>query len=166
MGAYVNGTRAVIIGFDKGDEGWPIVKTYHNKKMIVYPEEWKYEDNDTVRATISQVPLRLAWAITIHKSQGMTLDAAEMDLGDTFEPGMGYVALSRVRSLHGLKLMNLNEMALRVHPKILQHDKNFKEHSKVISEYLQSLSQKQIASIHKKTLKRFGVKVGGGKVII
>ena len=50
-----------------------------------------------------------------------------MDLGDTFEPGMGYVALSRVRRLSGLKIMNLNEMALKVHPLILQKDKVFKE---------------------------------------
>ena len=89
-GRYVNGTRSIVVGFDKSD-GWPIVKTYDNRNMIVSPEEWKYEDNGIVRATITQVPLRLAWAITIHKSQGMTLDAAEIDLGDAFVPGMGYV---------------------------------------------------------------------------
>lgn len=124
-GRYVNGTRCVVIGFDKSNHGWPIVKTYDNLTIVAYPEDWKYEDNGTIHATINQVPLRLAWAITIHKSQGMTLDAAEIDLGDAFEPGMGYVALSRVRSLNGLKLINLNEMALKVHPKILEHDKIF-----------------------------------------
>lgn len=124
-GRYVNGTRCVVIGFDRSNHGWPIVKTYDNLTIVAYPEDWKYEDNGIVHATINQVPLRLAWAITIHKSQGMTLDAAEIDLGDAFEPGMGYVALSRVRSLNGLKLINLNEMALTVHPKILEHDKIF-----------------------------------------
>jgi ATP-dependent DNA helicase PIF1 len=156
-GRYVNGTRSVVVGFDKSDESWPIVKTYNNETITAYPEEWKYEDNGIVHATITQVPLRLAWAITIHKSQGMTLDAAEIDLGDAFEPGMGYVALSRVRSLTGLKLMNLNEMALKVHPKILQHDKVFKASSAAIVKYLQTLSEKEKTQCHRKTLiERFG----------
>jgi len=152
LGKYVNGTRSVVIDFDKSNEGWPIVKTYDNKTITVYPEEWKYEDDGVVRATIMQVPLRLAWAITIHKSQGMTLDAAEIDLGDAFEPGMGYVALSRVRSLNGLKLMNLNEMALKVHPKILQQDKIFQDNSAAIVDYLQGLSKNKKEAHHKKTL--------------
>src|SRR3990167_10238125 len=154
-GQYVNGTRCVVDSFDK-DEGWPVVKTFSNEIIIARPESWNYEENGIVRATITQVPLRLAWAITIHKSQGMTLDAAEIDLGDAFEPGMGYVALSRVRSLHGLKLMNLNEMALTVHSKILQHDKIFKENSDSSSQYLQTLSVSELALFHRETLiKRF-----------
>jgi len=153
---YVNGTRSIVIGFDK-NEGWPIVKTYDNKIIIAYPEEWKYEDSGVVRATITQVPLRLAWAITIHKSQGMTLDAAEIDLGDAFEPGMGYVALSRVRSLSGLKLMNLNEMALKVHSKVLQHDQVFKDNSAALVKYLQTLSEKEKIEFQRETLiERFG----------
>ena len=157
LGKYVNGTRCVVVGFDKSPEGWPIVKTYDNETFVAYPEEWKYEDNGIVRAIITQVPLRLAWAITIHKSQGMTLDAAEIDLGDAFEPGMGYVALSRVRSLNGLKLMNLNEMALKVHPKILQHDRIFKECSANNVQELQDLSENEMTQCHKKTLvDRFG----------
>jgi ATP-dependent exoDNAse (exonuclease V) alpha subunit len=155
-GKYVNGTRGVVIGFDR-EEGWPLVKTYGNRIIVTYPEEWKYEDNGIVRATLTQVPLRLAWAITIHKSQGMTLDAAEMDLGDVFEPGMGYVALSRVRSLNGLKLMNLNELALKVHPKIFQHDKIFRDNSDVLVKYLRTLSEKEKEQYQRKTLiERFG----------
>lgn len=162
-GRYVNGTRSIVVGFDE-EEGWPIVKTYSNKTIIVLPEEWKYEDNGKVRATITQIPLRLAWAITIHKSQGMTLDAAEIDLGDAFEPGMGYVALSRVRRLTGLKLMNLNEMALKVHPKILQHDQIFKDNSMAAVKYLHTLSEKEIELCQRETLlKRFA---GGGKTKI
>ncbi len=148
---YVNGTQGIVVGFDK-EEGWPIVKTYSNKMIIASPEDWKYEDNGVVRATITQIPLRLAWAITIHKSQGMTLDAAEIDLGDAFEPGMGYVALSRVRSLTGLKLMNLNEMALKVHPKVLQHDPIFKDNSQTLVEYVQALSEKEIEQCQRETL--------------
>lgn len=157
LGSYVNGTRSVVVGFDKSGAEWPVVKTYDNRTITAYPEEWKYEDNGIVRAIITQVPLRLAWAITIHKSQGMTLDAAEVDLGDAFEPGMGYVALSRVRSLQGLKLMNLNEMALKVHPKILQHDKIFKQCSAAVIQDLQSLSADEMTQCIKKTLiGRFG----------
>lgn len=155
-GRYVNGTRGVVVGFDKS-EGWPIVKTNHNEIIVAAPEEWKYEENGIVRAIIKQVPLRLAWAITVHKSQGMTLDAAEVDLGDAFEPGMGYVALSRVRSLNGLKLMNLNEMALRVHPRILEQDQDFKTCSATALHYLQSLSEQEIIQHQIKTLsERFG----------
>lgn len=151
-GRYVNGTRCVVVAFDK-KEGWPIVKTHDNAIIIACPEEWKYEENGIVRATLMQVPLRLAWAITIHKSQGMTLDAAEIDLGDAFEPGMGYVALSRVRSLNGLKLMNLNEVALTVHPKILQQDTAFKDDSASHVNYLKTLSEKEIVEHHQHTLK-------------
>lgn len=173
-GRYVNGTRSIVVGFDKR-EGWPVVKTYDNEMMVAYPEEWKYEERGVVRATIRQVPLRLAWAMTIHKSQGMTLDAAEIDLGDAFEPGMGYVALSRVRSLSGLKLINLNEMALKVHPKILQQDQVFKDNSAGFVTYLHTLSEKEIAQCQKNTvIERFrgratkitgktSTKVGGKK---
>lgn len=152
LGEYVNGTRSVVVGFAENGPGWPVVKTYDERTITVFPEEWKYEENGMLRAVISQVPLRLAWAITIHKSQGMTLDAAEIDLGDAFEPGMGYVALSRVRSLNGLKLMNLNEMALRVHPKILQYDRALKENSAAFAEYLQNLSENEIAQCQRATL--------------
>jgi len=137
-GSFVNGTRGVVTGFDS-DEGWPIVRTFDNDVITVCPEDWQLEDNGIIRATLSQVPLRLAWAITIHKSQGMSLDAAEIDLGDAFEPGMGYVALSRVRSLNGLKLMNLNEIALQVHPAVLARDATFKQQSLLARQYLQQL---------------------------
>ena len=150
-GQYVNGTRCVVDSFDK-DEGWPVVKTFSNEIIIARPESWNYEENGIVRATITQVPLRLAWAITIHKSQGMTLDAAEIDLGDAFEPGMGYVALSRVRSLHGLKLLNLNEMALKINPKILQQDTFFKNDSEIHVDYLKTLSETEKNECQKKIL--------------
>jgi len=156
-GKYVNGTRGIVVGFDKSSKDYPIVKTYDNRSIIAHPEEWKYEEGGIVRATITQVPLRLAWAITIHKSQGMTLDAAEIDLSDAFEPGMGYVALSRVRSLNGLKLMGLNEIALKVHPQILQQDKIFKDSANVLIKYLQTLSEKEKGQSQRETLiDRFG----------
>ena len=159
-GRYVNGTRCVVVGFDKSEASLPIVKTYDNTTILVRPEEWKYEEEGMVSATITQIPLRLAWAITIHKSQGMTLDAAEIDLGDAFEPGMGYVALSRVRSLMGLKLMNLNEMALKVHPKILQHNAVFKEKSELLVSSLKCQTLRDIRVSQREILKkRFGGRV-------
>ncbi len=151
-GEFVNGTRGVVTGFDKSTT-WPIVKTFDGKSIVAYPEEWKFEDGGKVQAVISQIPLRLAWAITIHKSQGMTLDAVEIDLGDAFEPGMGYVALSRVRKLSGLKLMNLNDMALRVHPYILEHDETFRQHSHANVKYLQKLSEDDMTRMHQEALK-------------
>lgn len=152
QGRYFNGTRCVVVGFEKSADAWPIVKTYDNKLITASAEDWQLEDNGIVRASLTQVPLRLAWALTIHKSQGMTLDAAEIDLGDAFEPGMGYVALSRIRSLNGLKLMNLNEMALKVHPKILLQDHVFKDNSAALVAYLNNLSEEEKTKLQQKTL--------------
>ena len=120
-GRYVNGTLGKIVGFD--EDGFPVVRTLRGDQIVARPQSWTIEEEGKVRAEIIQVPLRLAWAITIHKSQGMTLDAAEMDLSKCFVEGMGYVALSRVRGFAGLKLMGLNEMALRVNEEILELDK-------------------------------------------
>lgn len=164
-GKYMNGTRGVVVGFQSNHEGWPIVKTYDNQTISVPPDTWQFEDHGVIRATLIQVPLRLAWAITIHKSQGMTLDAAEIDLGDAFEPGMGYVALSRVRSLNGLKLMNLNEMALTVHPKVLHYDEILKQRSTSIVNSINTLSDEEKTTQHNQVLTdRFaGSKISSGK---
>ncbi len=145
-GAYANGTRGIVHKFvcdETEQESWPVIKTMDKRYITAYPEDWKYEEDGMIRATITQIPLRLAWAITVHKSQGMTLDAAEVDLGDAFEPGMGYVALSRVRSLNGLKLMNLNAMALQVHPKVLQQDQIFQQSSQTAKQALRKLESTQ-----------------------
>jgi hypothetical protein len=121
---YVNGTLGTVIRFDS-DTGFPIVRTKKGVDIVASPESWVLEDNDKVVAEITQLPLRLAWAITIHKSQGMSLDTAEVDLSKSFEPGMGYVALSRIRSLAGLRLLGLNEIALKVHPQVSAIDQLF-----------------------------------------
>lgn len=150
-GKYVNGTRGVVETFDPYD-GWPIVRTQDDLLVSAEPEEWRLEENGTVRATLTQVPLRLAWAITVHKSQGMTLDVAEMDLSDAFEPGMGYVALSRVRSLSGLKLLGLNDVALSVNPKVLSHDKKFKQWSDKVRDVMGEYSDEDKKTEHEKVL--------------
>lgn len=123
-GSFVNGTRGQIIAFE---DDKPIVRLHGSgRKIKVEPHSWKLEEDGKIRAEVAQLPLRLAWAITIHKSQGMSLDAAEIDLSRTFTPGMGYVALSRVRSLDGLYLNGINAMAVRLHPAIYDLDRQMK----------------------------------------
>jgi len=112
---YVNGSLGKVVGFEKLTD-YPIVELTNGKEVTIRVESWDLMDGDKRRASIMQLPLRLAWAITVHKSQGMTLDAARIDLSRAFVEGMGYVALSRVRSLRHLILDGLNGMALRVSP--------------------------------------------------
>ena len=119
---YVNGSIGEIIDFETITE-YPIVKFNNGRQVTVSPESWELRDGDKRRASILQIPLRLAYAITVHKSQGMTLDAALIDLRKAFVEGMGYVALSRVRSLDTMYLSGINRMALQVSPKALQIDK-------------------------------------------
>lgn len=122
---FVNGTLGVVVEFDK-ITGNPIVKTRNGRRIEVWPMDWTIEENGKVRARISQLPLRLAWAITVHKSQGMSLDEAVMDLSQVFEYGQGYVALSRVRRLSGLHILGWNEQTFKVHPEILVKDRKFR----------------------------------------
>ena len=106
MRRYSNGTLGKVIGFD--DRDYPIVEKHNGDTITVVEDTWQLMEDDKVLAEIKQLPLRYAWAITVHKSQGMTLDAAEIDLTKAFGHGMGYVALSRVRSLDGLRLLGIN----------------------------------------------------------
>lgn len=110
---YVNGSLGVVIDFEPGTE-YPVVEFNNGKTMTIAPDTWELRDGDKKRSSITQIPLRLAWAITVHKSQGMTLDAAKIDLRKAFVEGMGYVALSRVKNLSSLYLAGINRMALQV----------------------------------------------------
>ncbi len=92
---------------------YPLVELQNGTELVVRPETWELRDGDKKRAGMTQLPLRLAWAITIHKSQGMTLDGARIDLRKAFVEGMGYVALSRVKRLDALSLLGINRMALQ-----------------------------------------------------
>jgi ATP-dependent DNA helicase PIF1 len=123
-GRYVNGTLGVVEEFEP-ESGYPMVRLRGGRRIVAEPAKWKIDENGKERASILQVPLRLAWAITVHKSQGMSLDAAVIDLSKAFEYGQGYVALSRLRSLSGLHLLGLNERALRVHPLAVEKDAEF-----------------------------------------
>lgn len=125
---YVNGSLGIVTGFDK-DTDYPIVELKNGRSITISPETWELRDGDKKRAGLTQIPLRLAWAITVHKSQGMTLDAARVDLRRAFVEGMGYVALSRVRRLDTLSLAGINQMALRVSPQALIIDENLRSKS-------------------------------------
>lgn len=112
---YANGSIGTVKDFEPVTD-YPVVEFMNGKTVTMQPDTWELRDGDKKRASISQVPLRLAYAITVHKSQGMTLDSAKIDLRRAFVEGMGYVALSRVRSIGSLYLSGINQMALKISP--------------------------------------------------
>lgn len=139
---YVNGTIGTVIGFDEDD--FPIVRTVSGKEIIAYPGSWHIDEGREVIAQINQVPLRLAWAITVHKSQGMTLDMAQVDLSKAFVDGMGYVALSRVKRLSGIKLLGINNRALKVDSQAIAIDRRLKEMSDQAVSELSTIKKKEL----------------------
>lgn len=151
---YVNGTTGVVTSFDGNI---PIVTTSTGEKIRVTTEDWSIEnDSAEVVATVSQIPLRLAWALTIHKSQGMTLDSAEIDLSKTFEVGQGYVALSRIKNIEGLRLMGLNQMALTVDPLTLRIDEPIKKASLKATEEIECYSEDELEKSHLNYIRSLG----------
>ncbi len=159
---YVNGTLGKVVSFSY--EG-PVVQTLRGKNIDVKPMNWIIEEENKPKATISQYPLRLAWAITVHKSQGMSLDAIEVDLSKSFEKGMGYVALSRVRSLEGLTLLGLNDIATQVRGEVLDFDEELKKISnKHLAEML-SLTEEDKEEKQRKFLQKISPeRTASGKI--
>lgn len=150
---YINGTLGEVIEYS--ELGFPVVQTIDKKKIIANTEEWSFEDEKgRVLASYRQIPLRLAWAITVHKSQGMTLDAAELDLSKTFERGQGYVALSRLRDIEHLRLLGFNAIALEVDGLAKKADVRFQE---LANELDESVTMQEL----KEESKVFIRKVGG-----
>lgn len=148
---YSNGTLGIVA--ECGGYGIR-VRISSGRTIDVKPTSWIVDDNGKKKAEINQYPLRLAWAITIHKSQGLSLDAAEIDLSQSFERGMGYVALSRLRTLGGLCLKGINEVALAVHDEVLEFDKEFREMSEENAEELKKKTTGEISAAQKNFLER------------
>jgi hypothetical protein len=154
---YVNGSLGNVVDFEN-ITGYPVVRLNNGREVIAKPDTWELRDGEKKLASISQIPLRLAWAITVHKSQGMTLDTAHIDLSDAFVPGMGYVALSRVRSLKALTLGGLNKIALTMNAEASTIDAQLRSTSLEDSERFSLLSNtwKEVNKKTKKTKKTTG----------
>ncbi len=117
-----NGSQGIITGFC-AVSGCPQVKFNNGIEMIMTRNIWQSDKIPGIG--VSQVPLILAWALTIHKSQGATMDAAEIDVGSgIFECGQTYVALSRVKSLNGLYLTSFDVTKIRINKKVKEYYDN------------------------------------------
>lgn len=152
---YVNGTLGRVVRFD-ADDGYPVIETAEGREIKILPESWRVEEDGKVLAELEQVPLRLAWAITVHKSQGMSLDAAEIDLRNAFTYGQGYVALSRVRTLQGMKLLGVNQNALMVDPKVVRVDERFRQESNDAEDAFGEMEDDELARMQEQFVKASG----------
>lgn len=152
---YINGSMGEIIDFE--DTGFPVVELTDKTIITATPEKWSVDDEvGNSLAWFNQIPLRLAWAITIHKSQGMTLDYAEVDLSATFESGQGYVALSRLKSLNSLKLLGFNNKALSVDLLAMKADQRFQ---------VLSMENERLDTELLNTERKAFIKASGGRVL-
>lgn len=115
-GGLVNGARGVVISFK---DGLPLVR-FRNKEYMAKQERWIVKMASGTHAIRVQVPLKLAWAFSIHKSQGLTLDCVEMSLARVFEAGQAYVALSRAQSLETLRVLDFKASQVWANPDVLQ----------------------------------------------
>ncbi|XP_054837286.1 ATP-dependent DNA helicase PIF1 isoform X2 [Eublepharis macularius] len=116
----VNGARGVVIGFETEGKGLPKVRFLCGVTTVIGLERWVLKGPAGTHLTRQQLPLKLAWAISIHKSQGMSLDCVEISLARVFECGQAYVALSRVRSLAGLRVLDFDPKVVKANSSVLK----------------------------------------------
>jgi ATP-dependent DNA helicase PIF1 len=120
-----NGSQGIIIDFI-GKDKLPKIHFANGKEMVMSKHHWQSVDYPSI--AIKQYPLQFAWALTIHKIQGASLNMAEIDVGTSiFEYGQTYVAMSRVKSLEGLYLNSFNPTKIRANPKVIQFYKQIPE---------------------------------------
>eukprot|EP00026_Physarum_polycephalum_P002412 Phypoly_transcript_02418.p1 GENE.Phypoly_transcript_02418~~Phypoly_transcript_02418.p1 ORF type:complete len:933 (+),score=170.69 Phypoly_transcript_02418:169-2799(+) len=163
----VNGSRGVVIGFEKASskskkfKKWyetnsvlPIVRFTNGLETTIPPAEFKIFDQNRVNEGGKakntyrlQLPLKLAWALTIHRAQGMTLDRVQCYLNHTFAPGQGYVALSRVRSLEGLYIKALEKRAIKVNSDVLGFYKRMKASRVTLADEAQDNNEYNLRTI-------------------
>ena len=132
--SLVNGHRGVVIDFNK--RGFPIVRLLGGTEIAIPPLRCDYEllgpKNVMKNFWKKQVPLKLAWAITIHKSQGLTMDSVVSDFKGIFNAGQGYVALSRVRGIDCIKIVNFNLKAFYASKLVVDYYKSLIEKDQII----------------------------------
>lgn len=119
----VNGARGIVKEFVNGI---PLVKFKNGREYLAKPEKWIIKTPLGVVITRKQIPLKLAWAFSIHKSQGLTLDCVEMSLSKVFEAGQAYVALSRAQSLDSVRVLDFDAKQVWANPNVLQFYKMFR----------------------------------------
>lgn len=119
----VNGARGVVVRFD---EGFPVVRFTNQKEYTAKTERWVVKTSGGAMLARRQIPLNLAWAFSIHKSQGLTLDCVEMSLSKIFEAGQAYVALSRAKSLQCLRVLDFDSKQVWANPTVLEFYQKFR----------------------------------------
>lgn len=148
----VNGARGVVVSFD---QGYPLVK-FKKRELLVKPEKWSIKTAGAVIVTRSQLPLKLAWAFSIHKSQGLTLDCVEMSLSKVFEAGQAYVALSRAQSLDSLRVLAFDGKEVWANPKVLEYYRDLRRQIRD-REFVTPMTVKKKDGSLKKSLSSMGL---------